>query len=230
MANDLEKIIHDWLEDQFIENFVDKSTGEIQAGARETWNTEKPYFEREARAKLNAYEKHCTKTRLKHNMNPFNWDMETEDRIRDQLKQNNKLPRFRNPEGFLFWDKPEEPWPGFPKCEPKPEFQGKKHPLEQNQVQRTAKTVNKSKRATKALENYEKTGILTVPEQDRLAWEQDKIQWDADMPICTKPIQKIEGLDAVFADVQQKLKKRLDEIDRGEWTPITGPKTHENSP
>lgn len=183
----------------------------------------KPNLRRQAQNKLAKYERHSTRLRNKNGMNPFTWELETADRIREQALGKGRLPRLPNLDPVKLAEKykSEELWPGFPGPAPvKPEYQGDKHPLQQNQVTRTANPVGRSKRAQQALEHYEKTGKLTVPPRETAKTEREHKKWHADMPICSKPIQHIEGLDYVIHDVQKRLKTRLDDIEKGVWPEI----------
>lgn len=155
-----------------------------------------PNLRRQARNKLAKYERHSTRERETNGMNPFTWHLESEDRVREQALGKGRLPRIPKLDPDKLKEKYDTklPWPGFPKCDVKPEYSGKNHPLEQGQAKRTAKTA-------------ETTNI-------------DLAKWNADMPICDRPIQRIEGLTTVFDQVQKQLKTRLDDVDNGVWHEI----------
>jgi len=223
-TKEIERIIRDRAEEQKLK-LCSTNEGELIPEKLKLFRTKiEPNLRRQAKNRLAKYERHATRQREKNQMNPFTWTLDTDDRIREQALGKGRLPRLPNldPEKLAEKYKKEELWPGFPGPAPaKPEYQDEQHPLNVNHVKRTAQQVGQSKRAATALENYKKTGRLTVPERKTGTWERERQQWEADMPICSKPIQHIEGLDYVVHDARKNLKTRFDEIERGIWREIT---------
>jgi hypothetical protein len=214
----LDNAVEDRLCEIFAELYADKKTGEIKANAFSKWQKLEEYFRKDAYQKLLNYEAHCTKLRKKNGMQPFNWRNETPDRVKQALRSKNKLPHFKNPFAYLQYAE-EEKWTGFPYIKPRKEYSGENHPLQKNQVTRTAQKPGRSKRAQRALDHYNKTGRLIVPTRNLEKERKEHMRWKQDMPTCNKPIAQITGTEGALHDVAKKLRNTLEAIHRGIWTP-----------
>ena len=134
--------IEEWKEKRFINECVDKKTGELLRQKMTYFEQKlKPHLDRQAKTALEKFEKHCTAMRKQHGMTPFRWNLETKDRIEQALEAKRKLPKMRilDPAWIDQIYEREYLWPDFPQIGIKPEYEGENHPLEKNQQKRTAK-------------------------------------------------------------------------------------------
>ena len=211
--------------DEIREKLCYDEAGNLLEQRLETFNSKiKPNLERQARNNLRQYELRCQQLRDRQHIRPFNWALETRDRIRDLILGRRQLPRMRNidPEFLKAKYKNEYAWPGFPKCAAKPEYQDENHPLEQSQRERKANQIGISKRAKNALELYEKTGRLTVPARRHDAHiERWTIRQELRrLPKPKNAVIEAENLENVIRDVAKRLQRSLLEIEQGQWTEI----------
>lgn len=94
----LESIIEDWVQEQGVEHYADKKTGEVDPKAYKQFLAAIPLLRDEAHKRLKRYEEWCTAKRWRYGMRPFDWRYETTDRIKQHLNHpNSKLPDLRKP-------------------------------------------------------------------------------------------------------------------------------------
>lgn len=176
--------------------------------------------------KIEYYERFCIQQRELNQLKPFNWELETPDRVRSAFEY--KSGRSNVPRTYLERLQAQERINkrSIPTntdhmsirelaetMQLKPQYQGANHPLESNQVVRQANPAPRSFAAQSALRQFETTGKITMPD-NTVRIEQsnrDHIQWKRDIPEPKNAAFKAEPLEYLIDQVSKKLKLVFDD-------------------
>ena len=214
----LEQIVHEMLiETRDALAQIDRKTGEIKnLDGLKLYLASEEEYEKECWHRIEAYELHCTRARLKtyvhpitgkpFKMQPFQWPKVEANDMRILLRarghSRHTLPRYKQREAT----KEKELWPGFPAVKTKAEHSGANHPLVLHQVAQTAgKQSISPERAAQALRGETLEDIHhEPPEEPGGPW--------AKIPEDKKPPKVIaEPIEALMDELCQKYYSLHDE-------------------